>query len=244
MPLSKQIKPPLLLFCLLFAVFNVHCQDKKELNITRAEKAPKIDGELDDKVWENAEIATDFIQFKPEIGNTLPRNKRTEVKVSYDDQAIYVAVYLYDEPEKIMSQLVNRDNFGQTDFFLVVLNPNNDAQNDTSFFVLVAVGFSNRSKPGFINCLVNLIVDDGGVFYRNASGALSLAYVAAGRLIGYSEDHMNAWDYLAGQLMVKEAGGQIEEQDISSVLIRGGRVVAAAPGVFNDLQKFTDRAMK
>ncbi|MEK9815083.1 MAG: inositol monophosphatase [Paracoccaceae bacterium] len=108
----------------------------------------------------------------------------------------------------------------------------------------VAVGFSNRSKAGFINCLVNLIVDDGGVFYRNASGALSLAYVAAGRLIGYSEDHMNAWDYLAGQLMVKEAGGQIEEQDISSVLVSGGRVVAAAPGVFDDLQKFTDHAMK
>ncbi|WP_258774353.1 carbohydrate binding family 9 domain-containing protein [Winogradskyella sp. KYW1333] len=116
-------------------MFNTHCQDKKELNITRAEKAPKIDGELNDKVWENAEIATDFIQFKPEIGNTLPRNKRTEVKVSYDDQAIYVAAYLYDNPEKIMSQIVNRDNFGQTDFFLVVLNPNNDAQNDTSFFV-------------------------------------------------------------------------------------------------------------
>ena len=55
---------------------------------------------------------------------------------------------------------------------------------------------------------------------------------------------MNAWDYLAGQLMVKEAGGQIEEQDISSVLVSGGRVVAAAPGVFDDLQKFTDHAMK
>ena len=135
MPLSKQIKSSFLLLCFLFAVFNAHCQDKKELNITRAEKAPKIDGELNDKVWENAEIATDFIQFKPEIGNTLPRNKRTEVKVSYDDQAIYVAAYLYDNPEKIMSQIVNRDNFGQTDFFLVVLNPNNDAQNDTSFFV-------------------------------------------------------------------------------------------------------------
>ncbi|RCT54499.1 protein with DOMON-like ligand-binding domain protein [Winogradskyella sp. KYW1333] len=129
------MKSSFLLFCSLFAVFNTHCQDKKELNITRAEKAPKIDGELNDKVWENAEIATDFIQFKPEIGNTLPRNKRTEVKVSYDDQAIYVAAYLYDNPEKIMSQIVNRDNFGQTDFFLVVLNPNNDAQNDTSFFV-------------------------------------------------------------------------------------------------------------
>lgn len=62
----------------------------------------------------------------------------------------------------------------------------------------VAVGFSNRSKAGFINKLVTQIVDDGGVFFRNASGAMSLAYVAAGRLIGYSEDHMNAWDYLAG----------------------------------------------
>ena len=55
---------------------------------------------------------------------------------------------------------------------------------------------------------------------------------------------MNAWDYLAGQLMVKEAGGQIEEQDISSVLVSGGRVVAAAPGVFDDIQKITDHAMK
>jgi myo-inositol-1(or 4)-monophosphatase len=54
----------------------------------------------------------------------------------------------------------------------------------------------------------------------------------------------DAWDYLAGQHMVKEAGGQIEEQDISSVLVSGGRVVTAAPGVFDDLKKFTDHAMK
>ena len=38
--------------------------------------------------------------------------------------------------------------------------------------------------------------------FAGTSGALSLAYVADGRLIGYSEDHMNAWDYLAGQLLI------------------------------------------
>ena len=37
----------------------------------------------------------------------------------------------------------------------------------------VAVGFSNRSRNGFIGKLVSQIVDEGGVFYRNASGALS-----------------------------------------------------------------------
>ncbi|NNE31632.1 MAG: carbohydrate binding family 9 domain-containing protein [Winogradskyella sp.] len=110
-------------------------QDKKTLNIERATAAPKIDGVLDDLAWKNANIATGFIQFKPDIGNVLPREQRTEVKMAYDNEAIYVAAYLYDDPSKIMTQFTSRDNFGQNDFFAVVLNPNNDAQNDTQFFV-------------------------------------------------------------------------------------------------------------
>ena len=104
-------------------------------------------------------------------------------------------------------------------------------------------GFLNRSRNGFISKLVSQIVDEGGVFYRNASGAISLAYVAAGKLLGYSEDHMNAWDYLAGQLMVKEAGGLVEKQDINKVLYNGGRVIAATPAVFERIKHFTERAM-
>ncbi len=110
-------------------------QDKKSLRIDRAALAPKVDGVLDDAIWQKADIATDFIQFQPDVGNTLPQAQRTEVKIAYDDKAIYVAAYLYDDPEKIMRQLTSRDNFGQADFFLLVLNPNNDAQNDTEFFV-------------------------------------------------------------------------------------------------------------
>ncbi|WP_439151203.1 DUF5916 domain-containing protein [Winogradskyella sp.] len=105
------------------------------MNIVRAEKAPKIDGVLDDDVWENAEVATGFVSFRPTIGQTMPSEERTEVKMTYDDEAIYVAAYLYDDPSKIMSQLTDRDNFGQSDFFLLVLNPLNDSQNDTAFFV-------------------------------------------------------------------------------------------------------------
>jgi hypothetical protein len=110
-------------------------KDKKSLQIQRANIAPKIDGILNDAVWQNAKIATDFVSFRPEIGKTTIDEERTEVKISFDDQAIYVAAYLYDDPTKIMSQLTSRDNFGQSDFFLLVLNPNNDAQNDTAFFV-------------------------------------------------------------------------------------------------------------
>ena len=80
-------------------------EEKKSLNIERAEQAPKIDGVLDDVAWQNAEVATNFISFRPEIGETRPHEERTEIKMTYDNQAIYVAAYLYDDPTKIMKQL-------------------------------------------------------------------------------------------------------------------------------------------
>lgn len=110
-------------------------QDLKKLRINRAHKAPKIDGILSDSIWAKAEIATDFIQFEPDIGNLRDKSERTEVKITYDDKAIYIGAYLYDDPDKIMKQLTSRDNFGQSDYFMVVLNPNNDSQNDTHFVV-------------------------------------------------------------------------------------------------------------
>lgn len=101
----------------------------------RTESPPKIDGILDDDVWKIAQEATDFTQFRPDMGVKLESHQRTTVKMTYDDDAIYVAAYLKDKPEDIQRQLTSRDNFGQSDFFAIVLNPNNDAQNDTQFFV-------------------------------------------------------------------------------------------------------------
>lgn len=123
------------LFVLSCFVCLSNAQDKKTLNITRAENAPKIDGILNESIWNNAEIATDFVQFKPEIGNLRDKSQRTEVKITYDDSAIYIGAYLYDDPEKIMKQLTSRDKFGQADYLQVILNPNNDSQNDTNFVV-------------------------------------------------------------------------------------------------------------
>jgi len=112
-----------------------YSQDKKTYQINRCETAPKIDGILDDAIWKNTAIATDFVQFRPNVGTIDPKEKRTEVKMTYDDSAIYIAAYLYDNPDDIMTQFTQRDNFGQSDFFGMIFNPNNDAQNNTEFFV-------------------------------------------------------------------------------------------------------------
>lgn len=107
-----------------------------------------------------------------------------------------------------------------------------------------AIGSSRRAKPAQVAKLVQNIVEAGGIFARTGSGALSLAYVAAGRYIGYAENHMNAWDCLAGQLLVAEAGGQIEPQNADDMIENGGRVIAAAPGIFTPLLSCATQAFQ
>ncbi len=109
---------------------------KKQLKSSRIQEPPVIDGKLDDKAWDGADIAKDFVMFRPGDGDAEPQNQKTEVKVLYDNQAIYVGAYLFDaEPDKIMRQLSERDNLGTSDFFVIGISPNNDGQNEYEFFV-------------------------------------------------------------------------------------------------------------
>jgi hypothetical protein len=119
----------LLIFC------NSFSQEKKSIKITKTSTPPKIDAVLNDAVWQNVEEIKDFIQFRPTMGVTEKEHQKTIVKMTYDDKAVYFAAYLYDKPEDIVKQFTSRDNFGDTDFFGVVINPNNDGKNDTEFFV-------------------------------------------------------------------------------------------------------------
>jgi myo-inositol-1(or 4)-monophosphatase len=101
---------------------------------------------------------------------------------------------------------------------------------------LVGIGYSTRVSPAqSVDPLLRLL-EANGMFHRCGSGALSLAYVAAGRLIGYFEPHMCAWDLAAGALLVEEAGGRVNDclPDDQS-LIDGAPVLAAADGIYDKL---------
>jgi myo-inositol-1(or 4)-monophosphatase len=106
----------------------------------------------------------------------------------------------------------------------------------------LGVGFSGRTHIEGIKRLVNLCSDAGTVFWRNGSGGLSLAYVASGRILGYVEEHMNAWDFLAGHLIVAEAGGRVEAVNADAAIANGGRVVVAGAGVFDAVQALAKAA--
>ena len=105
----------------------------------------------------------------------------------------------------------------------------------------VSLGYSGRTTTKPVVAVINEIFKLGGVFSRNGSGALSLAHVADQRYSGYIEHHMNAWDCLAGQLLVKEAGGLVEDQNAQEMIDYGGRVIAGWPGVFEPLLRMADQ---
>ncbi len=95
-----------------------------------------IDGNLNENSWNDAPIATDFFMIEPDNGAIAPFNKKTEVKVLYNNEAIFVSAILYDEnPHLILKEITPRDLFGTADHFGVYINGYNDGQQDFRFFV-------------------------------------------------------------------------------------------------------------
>jgi myo-inositol-1(or 4)-monophosphatase len=95
----------------------------------------------------------------------------------------------------------------------------------------IEVGWNMRYGPDLFLGLYGRIIATGAGAVRAGSGALGLAYVAAGRRDGYVENHINAWDCLAGNLLVAEAGGYVSDFLAGEGLRKGNPLIACAPGV-------------
>jgi myo-inositol-1(or 4)-monophosphatase len=88
----------------------------------------------------------------------------------------------------------------------------------------IEAGWSTRLPLSQYVDLVGRILADGAGVRRGGSGALALAYVAAGRIDGYCELHMNSWDALAGILLIEEAGGWVNDF-LAHTGLRDGNIV-------------------
>lgn len=112
---------------------------KKTLTTQFTKEKISIDGKFDETIWATANIAKDFAMISPDNGKPIAPEKTTEVRLVYDNEAIYVAAKLYDsEPNKISKELARRDVFGTADHFGVELNGYNDGQQEFRFFVSAA----------------------------------------------------------------------------------------------------------
>ncbi len=130
---------------MLFIISTSIAEDKKSLSTVKIVEVPSIDGRIDEVVWQSVQPATDFYRFEPESGGHAP--VKTEVRVLYDDIALYIAAKMYDpDPTGIPSQLGKRDDWDAVaDWIGFWINPFNDGANELNF-VLTSAGVQIDSK--------------------------------------------------------------------------------------------------
>ncbi len=90
----------------------------------------------------------------------------------------------------------------------------------------VECGWSLRRTQAAYMAMLERVLSAGCAFRRAGSGALGLADVAAGRVEGYCELHINSWDCAAGVLLITEAGGRVNDFFAGDGLLEGNPLLA------------------
>lgn len=107
---------------------------------------------------------------------------------------------------------------------------------------VVECGWSMRRPTADWVAMVGRIVDSGAQARRSGSGAMGLVDVAAGRIEGYAELHINSWDCAAGLLLVQEAGGRVCDFFAGAGLTEGNPLLAGNAALYDELARVTGLA--
>jgi hypothetical protein len=123
---------------------------RKKYKATRVTTTPLIDGKPFEKFWDNIPVGNNFVMVEPTNGQKERETHKTEFKIAYDDNALYVAAYLYDNnPETILRQFSQRDQIDvQADLFGFFLNTYNNQINQTRFFATSANALGDAIAEG------------------------------------------------------------------------------------------------
>jgi len=102
---------------------------------TRVDNAPKLDGTLDDPLWQSAKLITDFHQREPHEGE--PATEKTEVRILYTRHAVYFGVHCFDsEPSRIIATELRRDvSQDLDDHFEILIDSNHNRRGGYVFEV-------------------------------------------------------------------------------------------------------------
>lgn len=129
-----------LVVVLSVAATGVQAQDRadagdKSVRMVKADEPPVIDGVLDEAVWSRAAVVTDLHQLEP-IEYEAP-SQPTEIRLFYDENALYVAARLWDsEAEQITAQVLRQgEGLASEDRFAVILDPYLDRRSGYRFQV-------------------------------------------------------------------------------------------------------------
>ena len=114
---------------------------------------------------------------------------------------------------------------------------NVSAQQIQDALICLQLPYNSEAYKPVIKQLIDKLYGNVGSIRACGSAAMALCQVAAGRLDGYAEQYIGQWDYMAGSLIVMEAGGIVTDYDGSTDFTQGNSVVATNGLIQQDLLK-------
>ncbi len=102
---------------------------------------------------------------------------------------------------------------------------------------IVGLGYSPKSSIEATQKAFAYLFENGGVYHDIGSGALMTAYVAAGRCDGFWQRNLNYWDYAAGIILVKEAGGFVTDFEGNNKYIENETILATNSKINEEMVK-------
>ncbi len=129
----------IVLTVLVFCAMQSYAQTdtaRKKLPAVRTTQKIIIDGNLNDAAWNEAPLAGDFVEWRPNYGKKESFENRTEIRILYNNDAIYISGFCHEGvTDSISTELVGRDQVGVNDFVGVMFDTYNDKINGFGYYI-------------------------------------------------------------------------------------------------------------
>ena len=99
---------------------NAYSQATTSISASGTDSRISIDGILEEDAWDQAEVITGFTQLEPAEGQ--PSSRRTEVRILFGADDLYIGAVMYDDPLAVENTLGRRDEFNRADWFMVSID--------------------------------------------------------------------------------------------------------------------------
>lgn len=131
---AQKLYTVLLLCC--FFTFSPHtafCKENEPYRVPHVHEPIRVDGVLDEPVWNNALVLHPDNEFSP--GENIPAPVKTDVLLAYNETHLFVAFKAYDpEPSQISAHLSDRDTIWDDDYVYVIFDTFNDQRHAFNFY--------------------------------------------------------------------------------------------------------------
>jgi len=142
-------------------------EKSQPVTVPKFDKAPVIDGKLDEEVWQKAAVLKDFYQIQP--GDNIPPSKPTEVLIGFDPKFLYIAFKATDEPDKVRATVAKRDNIFNDDYVGFMLDTFNDKRKafEVFFNPLGIQGDGIITEGSGEDFSVDLLMESKGIIHES-----------------------------------------------------------------------------